>query len=67
MQRTGLQLVLEVADHSECTTEVQGLVTALAARCVQGDWDIARAAERLHLANELVAGHALSSDENVRL
>lgn len=67
MKGPGLQLVLEVADECECGSEVQGLMTALAARCVQDDRDISGAPERLHLANELIAGHAILSDENVRL
>jgi hypothetical protein len=42
------------------------LVTALAARRVQDDRDAPGAPKRFHLANELIAGDASFSDENVR-
>ena len=67
MKGAGLQFVLEVADDGKCTTEVQRLVTALAARRVQDNWDVPGAPKRFHLANELIAGHASFSDENVRM
>lgn len=66
MKGSGFQLVLQAADDGKCGTEVQRLVTALAARRVQGDRDVPGAPKRFYLANELIAGHASLSDENVR-
>jgi hypothetical protein len=43
------------------------LVTAIAARCIQDDRDAPGAPQRLHLANELIAGYESLSDENVRM
>ena len=67
MKCAGLQLVLEIADDGKCATEIQSLVTALAARRVKDDRDLPGAPKRLHLANELIAGHTSLSDENVRM
>jgi hypothetical protein len=67
MKGSGLQLVLQVADDGKCGTKVQRLVTALAARRVQDNRDVPGASKRSYLANELIAGNASFSDENVRM
>lgn len=67
MEGAGLQLVLEVADNGKCAAKVKCLVAALAARRVQDDRDVPGAPNRFHFANELIAGHVLLSDENVRM
>ena len=58
MQRTRLQLILEVANNSERAPKVKGLVATLAARGIQHDGDTSSTAKGLHLANELASGHS---------
>jgi len=67
VQSTGLQFILEIANDGECAAEIQGLVTAFATSSVQNDRYVPGPAERLDLSNELVAGHEVLSDENVRV
>lgn len=67
MQGARLQLVLETANDCERAPEVKGLMATLSACCVQDDRDTSSAAEGLHLADELIAGHVTFSDENVRM
>jgi hypothetical protein len=64
---SALQIAPEVADDSKRGTEVQCLVTALAARRVEGGRDTPGASQRFHLANGLIAGHTSLSDESVRM
>jgi hypothetical protein len=51
----------------ERAPEVKCLVAAFAAVGVQDNGDISSTPDRLHLADELIASHAMLSDENVRM
>ncbi|HQU49748.1 MAG TPA: hypothetical protein PLM09_11595, partial [Casimicrobiaceae bacterium] len=67
VERTGLQLILEIPNNGEGSAKVQRLMTSLTTSCVQKNWNISHPPERPDLPNELVATHCALSDENVRM
>lgn len=66
VQSAGLQFILEIANNGERSAEIQRLMTAFTTSGIQKDRYILGPAERLDPPNELVAGHGVLSDENVR-
>ena len=57
MKRACFQLIFWVANYRERAAEIEGLMAALAARCIERHGNASLFAIRLYFADEFVPGH----------